>query len=287
MSICNNRRPRFQTKAAARTGWKTGTSLRKPAGREPSRSSRQKEARTKKPQTMCGDCGFRRRMSTGFQTRLRSSRSRGNVRVLWRVRQVESPRMRFRDGWVRGGFATVAVARQPHANRYYRPKAAARRGSIDQARQQVGFNRRRKPPHLSIASLRLDNNLACRSVDAKGLSSAIPPDEKEIRFPSVAGPLSLMLSVRAGKLLNSIDPFASNDSAATRGEEPAKVVWNRSELRLEGAEGAVRGGHVSNFLESSQPQLRNELAGRGIHHAEATMTQSGQHQSFTVSYRRR
>lgn len=48
MSICNNRRPRFQTRAAARTGWKTGTSLRKPAGREPSRSSRLKNRRKRK-----------------------------------------------------------------------------------------------------------------------------------------------------------------------------------------------------------------------------------------------
>jgi hypothetical protein len=27
------------------------------------------EAQTEKPQTMCGNCGFRRRTSTGFQTR--------------------------------------------------------------------------------------------------------------------------------------------------------------------------------------------------------------------------
>jgi len=31
-------------------------------------------ARTKKPQTLCGDCGFRRRVSTGFQTRSRITR---------------------------------------------------------------------------------------------------------------------------------------------------------------------------------------------------------------------
>jgi hypothetical protein len=29
------------------------------------------EAQTEKPQTMCGSCGFRRRTSTGFQTRSR------------------------------------------------------------------------------------------------------------------------------------------------------------------------------------------------------------------------
>jgi hypothetical protein len=54
--------------------------LRKPAGPEPSRSSRLKEARTKEPQTMCSDCGFRPGVSR--------SRSRGHLKCSGRRRRV-------------------------------------------------------------------------------------------------------------------------------------------------------------------------------------------------------
>jgi hypothetical protein len=67
ISVCYNRRTRFQTRAAARTGWKTGKLLQE-TGRaralpsEPPKTG----ARTKKPQTLRGDCGFRRRVSNGL-----------------------------------------------------------------------------------------------------------------------------------------------------------------------------------------------------------------------------
>jgi hypothetical protein len=67
ISVCNNRRSRFQTMAAARTGWKTGKLLQE-TGRtralpsEPPKTG----ARTKKPQILAGGCGFRRRVSNGL-----------------------------------------------------------------------------------------------------------------------------------------------------------------------------------------------------------------------------
>jgi hypothetical protein len=58
-----NRRIQRQLEAATRTGWRTVHLLREPASLAAPHSSRQKlEARTTKPQSLCGEiCGLRRR----------------------------------------------------------------------------------------------------------------------------------------------------------------------------------------------------------------------------------
>lgn len=87
MSICYNRRPRFQQgRQLERVGRPRHPCEHRQGASPPVRAAK-KTARTRKPQTKCGSCGFRRRMSFGLPNPASILRGKGTVRGLWRERQ--------------------------------------------------------------------------------------------------------------------------------------------------------------------------------------------------------